>query len=41
MRAGGVQGKPLVNSVTGEEERLEVVLPLVEVRGGDHRCLQR
>jgi 5-methyltetrahydrofolate--homocysteine methyltransferase len=24
------QGKPLVNSVTGEEERLEVVLPLVK-----------
>lgn len=24
-----VQGKPLVNSVTGEEERLEVVLPMV------------
>ncbi|MFU8772321.1 MAG: dihydropteroate synthase [Anaerolineales bacterium] len=24
------QGKPLVNSVTGEEERLEMVLPLVE-----------
>src|SRR3989304_5273603 len=23
------QGKPLVNSVTGEEERLEVVLPMV------------
>ncbi len=26
-------GKPLVNSVTGEEERLEVVLPLVAERG--------
>ena len=24
------EGKPLVNSVTGEEERLEVVLPLVK-----------
>ena len=24
------KGKPLVNSVTGEEERLEVVLPLVK-----------
>jgi 5-methyltetrahydrofolate--homocysteine methyltransferase len=27
------QGKPLVNSVTGEEERLEVVLPLVKQYG--------
>jgi len=27
------QGKPLVNSVTGEEERLEVVLPLVAKYG--------
>ncbi len=27
------QGKPLVNSVTGEEERLEVVLPMVAQRG--------
>ena len=27
------QGKPLVNSVTGEEERLEVVLPLVKKHG--------
>ena len=27
------QGKPLVNSVTGEEERLEVVLPLVKRYG--------
>ena len=27
------QGKPLVNSVTGEEERLEVVLPLVKKYG--------
>ena len=27
------QGKPLVNSVTGEEERLEAVLPLVAERG--------
>lgn len=27
------QGKPLVNSVTGEEERLEAVLPLVAQRG--------
>jgi len=27
------QGKPLVNSVTGEEERLEAVLPLVGERG--------
>jgi 5-methyltetrahydrofolate--homocysteine methyltransferase len=26
---GAYQGKPLVNSVTGEDERLEVVLPLV------------
>ena len=26
-------GKPLVNSVTGEEERLEAVLPLVDERG--------
>jgi 5-methyltetrahydrofolate--homocysteine methyltransferase len=31
LRAGlaAVKGKPLVNSVTGEEERLEVVLPMV------------
>ena len=28
-RAGRHQGKPLVNSVTGEEERMESVLPLV------------
>lgn len=28
------QGKPLVNSVTGEEERLEAVLPLVKQYGG-------
>ena len=27
------EGKPLVNSVTGEEERLEQVLPLVEKHG--------
>jgi 5-methyltetrahydrofolate--homocysteine methyltransferase len=27
------EGKPLVNSVTGEEERLEVVLPLVKKYG--------
>ncbi|MBV9521526.1 MAG: methyltetrahydrofolate cobalamin methyltransferase [Alphaproteobacteria bacterium] len=27
------QGKPLVNSVTGEEERLETVLPLVKKHG--------
>ena len=27
------QGKPLVNSVTGEEERLETVLPLVKKYG--------
>ena len=27
------QGKPLVNSVTGEEERLEVILPLVKKYG--------
>ncbi len=27
------QGKPLVNSVTGEEERLEAVLPLVKKYG--------
>jgi len=27
------QGKPLVNSVTGEEDRLEAVLPLVAKRG--------
>ena len=27
------QGKPLVNSVTGEEERLEVVLPLIKKYG--------
>src|SRR5262249_1366223 len=27
------KGKPLVNSVTGEEERLEVVLPLVKEHG--------
>jgi len=27
------EGKPLVNSVTGEEERLEAVLPLVAKRG--------
>ena len=30
---GAYQGKPLVNSVTGEEERLEVVLPMVAQRG--------
>jgi 5-methyltetrahydrofolate--homocysteine methyltransferase len=31
LKAGlaAVKGKPLVNSVTGEEERLEVVLPMV------------
>ena len=28
-----VKGKPLVNSVSGEEERLEVVLPMVAERG--------
>ena len=28
-----VEGKPLVNSVTGEEERLESVLPLVKKHG--------
>ena len=28
------QGKPLVNSVTGEEERLEAVLPLIKKYGG-------
>ncbi len=27
------EGKPLVNSVTGEEERLEAILPLVKERG--------
>src|SRR5207248_2328663 len=27
------RGKPLVNSVTGEEERLEAVLPLVKEHG--------
>ncbi|MGB6000346.1 MAG: dihydropteroate synthase, partial [Thermoanaerobaculia bacterium] len=27
------QGKPLVNSVTGEEERLEQLLPLIKQRG--------
>jgi 5-methyltetrahydrofolate--homocysteine methyltransferase len=27
------EGKPLVNSVTGEEERLEVVLPLIKKHG--------
>ena len=27
------QGKPLVNSITGEEERLEVVLPLIKKYG--------
>src|SRR5262245_49428798 len=27
------QGKPLVNSVTGEDERLEAVLPLVKKHG--------
>jgi 5-methyltetrahydrofolate--homocysteine methyltransferase len=34
LRAGlvTVKGRPLVNSVTGEEERLEVVLPLVADR---------
>jgi 5-methyltetrahydrofolate--homocysteine methyltransferase len=34
LRAGlaVVAGKPLVNSVTGEEERLEVVLPMVAAR---------
>src|SRR5512132_1870950 len=30
---GVYQGKPLVNSVTGEEERLEVVLPLIKKHG--------
>ncbi len=30
---GVYQGKPLVNSVTGEEERLEAVLPLVKKYG--------
>jgi len=30
---GAYQGKPLVNSVTGEEERLEAVLPLVAKYG--------
>jgi 5-methyltetrahydrofolate--homocysteine methyltransferase len=36
------QGKPLVNSVTGEEERLESVLPLVKkVRCRRRRDLQR
>jgi 5-methyltetrahydrofolate--homocysteine methyltransferase len=35
LRAGlaAVKGKPLVNSVTGEEERLEVVLPMVAEYG--------
>jgi 5-methyltetrahydrofolate--homocysteine methyltransferase len=35
LRAGlaVVKGKPLVNSVTGEEERLEVVLPMVAEYG--------
>ena len=35
LRAGlaAVRGKPLVNSVTGEEERLEVVLPMVAEYG--------
>lgn len=35
LRAGlaAVQGKPLVNSVTGEEERLDVVLPMVAEYG--------
>lgn len=35
LRAGleVYEGKPLVNSVTGEEERLEVVLPLVKKYG--------
>ena len=36
------KGKPLVNSVTGEEERLERVLPLdQEIRRRGHRHLQR
>jgi len=30
---GAYQGKPLVNSVTGEEDRLEAVLPLVKKYG--------
>jgi 5-methyltetrahydrofolate--homocysteine methyltransferase len=30
---GAYEGKPLVNSVTGEEERLEVVLPLIKKYG--------
>jgi len=30
---GAVEGKPLVNSVTGEDERLEAVLPLVKKYG--------
>jgi 5-methyltetrahydrofolate--homocysteine methyltransferase len=30
---GAYQGKPLVNSVTGEEDRLETVLPLVQKYG--------
>jgi 5-methyltetrahydrofolate--homocysteine methyltransferase len=30
---GVYQGKPLVNSVTGEEERLEAVLPLIKKHG--------
>ncbi|MBK9713103.1 MAG: dihydropteroate synthase [Kouleothrix sp.] len=35
LRAGlkAVRGKPLVNSVTGEEERLELVLPMVAEHG--------
>jgi 5-methyltetrahydrofolate--homocysteine methyltransferase len=35
LRAGlaAVKGKPLVNSVTGEEERLDVVLPMVAEYG--------
>lgn len=35
LRSGlaAVKGKPLVNSVTGEEERLEVVLPMVAEYG--------
>src|SRR3546814_10877670 len=35
------KGKPLVNSVTGEEERLESVLPLVKKYGAAVVHLQR
>ena len=36
------QGKALVNSVTAEDERMELILPLVkQVRRGDHRAAQR